>query len=231
MLTMEAFNPQIMLLFLSRMMIIFLINPLHEFAHAWTAHKLGDDTAKNEGRLTISPLAHLDGLGALMLMLVGFGWAKPVPVSPSKFKNPSLGMMITAVAGPFTNLLAAFVGVIVFRLCGGMNYLAGDLSSISMFDGEGTVYFFTYMLYWFIVINLNLFIFNMIPVPPLDGSRVLTYFLPPKASLWVLRNQRIFYGIMMILLFTGILSMPITLLNNLIFAGMIYITQWIPVVV
>lgn len=227
---MPAFNPQLVLLFLSRMMIIFLINPLHEFAHAWTAHKLGDDTAKNEGRLTISPLAHLDGLGALMLMLVGFGWAKPVPVSPSKFKHPSLGMMITALAGPFTNLLAAFLGMVAFRLCGGMDYLAGDITAISMFDGDGTAYYASYMLYWFIVINLNLFVFNMIPVPPLDGSRVLTFFLPPNAALWMLRNQRIFYGIMMLLLFTGILSWPLSMLNNLIFAGLVYITEFIPAV-
>lgn len=228
---MPAFNPQLVLLFLVRLMTIFLINPLHEFAHAWTAHKLGDDTAKNEGRMTISPLAHLDGLGSLMLLLLGFGWAKPVPVSPSKFKHPSFGMMITAIAGPLTNLLVAAVGMVAMRLLDGLQYIDIQGLTIGPFDGSGTLYFVNYMLYWFIVINLNLFLFNMIPVPPLDGSRVLTFLLPPKAALWVMHNQRIFYGIMMILLFTGILSWPLALLNNLIFTGLVRITQWIPAVV
>ncbi|MBR3631407.1 MAG: site-2 protease family protein [Oscillospiraceae bacterium] len=231
---MPVFNPQIILLFLVRLMTIFLVNPLHEFAHAWTAYKLGDDTAKNEGRLTIAPLAHLDGLGALMLMLLGFGWAKPVPVSPSKFKHPSFGMMVTAVAGPLMNLLAALIAMVVIRLCGGMQYIEitrDVIPVIGIYSGEGTLYFLNYMMYWFIVINLNLFLFNMIPVPPLDGSRVLTFLLPPKAAMWVMRNQRVFYGIMMLLLFTGILSWPLGILNNLIFTGMADLTQFIPAVV
>ena len=218
-------------MFLVRLMTVFLINPLHEFAHAWTAHKLGDDTAKNEGRLTISPLAHLDGLGALMLLLLGFGWAKPVPVSPTKFKHPSFGMMVTAIAGPLTNLLVAVIAMVAMRLLDGVQYIGIYGTVVNPFDGQGTLYFVNYMLYWFIVINLNLFLFNMIPVPPLDGSRVLTFLLPPKAALWVMHNQRIFYGIMMILLFTGILSWPLALLNNLIFVGLVNLTQFIPAVV
>ena len=228
---MPAFNPQLILMFLVRLMTVFLINPLHEFAHAWTAHKLGDDTAKNEGRLTISPLAHLDGLGALMLLLLGFGWAKPVPVSPTKFKHPSFGMMVTAIAGPLTNLLVAVIAMVAMRLLDGVQYIGIYGTVVNPFDGQGTLYFVNYMLYWFIVINLNLFLFNMIPVPPLDGSRVLTFLLPPKAALWVMHNQRIFYGIMMILLFTGILSWPLALLNNLIFVGLVNLTQFIPAVV
>lgn len=216
-----SLSPQTILLYLTRLMIIFLINPLHEYAHAWTAHKLGDDTAKNEGRLTISPLAHLDGLGALMLLFWGFGWAKPVPVSPSKFKKPSLGLMLTAIAGPISNLIAAFLGVVALQLCGGSDMLAE----------EGTTrYYAAIMLYEFVVVNLNLFLFNMIPVPPLDGSRVLTFFLPPKASLWVMRYQPVFYGVVLFLMLTGILTWPLAILNDLIFAGMAYITDFIPAV-
>jgi len=184
--------------YLVRVMIILLINPLHECAHAWAAYKLGDDTAKNEGRMTISPLAHVDPLGILLLLFCGFGWAKPVPVNPNRFENPRKGMMLTAIAGPLSNLLAAFVGVIALRI-----FLNTDI--------------LTSIFYYFAIININLFVFNMIPVPPLDGSRVLTYFLPPNAAVWFMKNQRYFYGIVMLLMVTGILSYPLSYLSGLIF--------------
>ena len=98
---------------LSTLLTIFLVLPLHECAHGFVAHKLGDDTAKREGRLTLNPLAHIDYMGSLLMLLVGFGWAKPVPVNPRNFKNPKVGMAITALAGPVSNLLAA----VIFGLC------------------------------------------------------------------------------------------------------------------
>jgi Zn-dependent protease len=172
-------------------MMILLINPLHECAHAWSAYKLGDDTAKREGRMTLSPLAHIDLVGALLLVLCGFGWAKPVPVDPKKFKNPRRDMMLTAIAGPLSNFLAALAGMIGYQL------YHGETETVKM------------MLSYFIIVNLNLFVFNMIPVPPLDGSRVLTYLLPPKAAVWFMKNQRYFYGVVMLLMVTGILSVPL----------------------
>ncbi len=195
-----------------RIMIILLINPLHEFAHAWSAYKLGDDTAKNEGRMTLSPLAHVDFLGVILLFFCGFGWAKPVPVNPNRFKNPKKGMMLTAIAGPLSNLLAAFVGMIVFRL------RSGEMDTVG------------YMLFYFILININLFVFNMIPVPPLDGSRVLTYFLPPKAALWFMKNERYFYGIVMLLMITGILGIPLSYLGNWIYQLLYYSTNFLVMV-
>ena len=221
---MEMLPTQTMLTYLVRLMVILLINPLHEYAHAWTAYKLGDDTAEKYGRLTLSPIAHIDGFGALMLLFFGFGWAKPVPVTPSKFKKPRLGMMITAVAGPLSNLLAAFAGVVAFRLCDGMKYLY-------LTEEESTMSYVAWMLTMFVVTNLNLFLFNLIPVPPLDGSRVLTYFLPPRAALWLMHNQRFIYGIMMILLFLGVMNWPLMVLNEWMQSLLLYITDWIPAVV
>ena len=217
-----------LLTYLVRLMIILLINPLHECAHAYTAHKLGDDTARDRGRLTLDPIAHIDIMGAGLLFFFGFGWAKPVPVDPRNFKDRRLGMMLTAIAGPLSNLIAAFLGIIAYRLIGAGSYI-DYASGYILRDGE-TMYYVAWMLYVFVVINLNLCLFNLVPVPPLDGSRVLGYFLPPRAELWLMRNQRVFYGIMMLLMITGILSLPLSFLNHWIMQGMLVVTKWIPAV-
>ncbi len=217
-----------LLTYLVRLMIILLINPLHECAHAYTAHKLGDDTARERGRLTLDPIAHIDIMGAGLLFFFGFGWAKPVPVDPRNFKDRRLGMMLTAIAGPLSNLIAAFLGIIAYRLIGASQFI-DYASGYILRDGE-TMYYVAWMLYVFVVINLNLCLFNLVPVPPLDGSRVLGYFLPPRAELWLMRNQRVFYGIMMLLMITGILSLPLSFLNHWIMQGMLVVTKWIPAV-
>ena len=118
-------------------MIVFLVMPLHEFAHGLIAYKLGDNTAKNMGRLRFSPSAHIDPLGALMILLVGFGWAKPVPVNPRNFKNPKVGMAITALAGPVSNILAAIVGAVLFYL----NILLEVKGILPLLIGELLYYF------------------------------------------------------------------------------------------
>lgn len=208
-----------MLEYLVRIMIIFLINPLHEFAHAWSAYKLGDDTAKQKGRMTISPLAHIDPFGAILLLFCGFGWAKPVPVNARNFKNPRQGMMLTAIAGPLSNLLAALIAMVVIQLCGN-----------AVYESQG-MYYLGIVLYYFVVININLCVFNMMPVPPLDGSRLMTYLLPPKAAFWFIKNERYFYGIVMILMFTGILGIPLSWISSLVFRLLAFLTGWIPSVV
>ncbi|MDE5768863.1 MAG: site-2 protease family protein [Oscillospiraceae bacterium] len=197
-----------------RLTIILLINPLHECAHAWSAHKLGDDTAKQKGRMTLSPFAHIDPYGALLLLSCGFGWAKPVPVNARNFKNPRKDMMLTAIVGPISNLVAALIGMIAYRILGSLMY--------------DTIYYF--ILFYFIMINIDLCVFNMLPVPPLDGSRLVTYLLPTKAAFWFIKNERFFYGIVMLLMITGILSMPLDFLSGLIFQGLVSLTSWIPAV-
>ena len=162
--------------------ILLLALPLHEFAHAFVAYRFGDMTAKNQGRLSLNPFRHLDPLGSLMMYVAHFGWAKPVPVDPRNFRRKRLGMLLVAVAGPFSNLLLAFVSMMMIGLLtklmmtGVLTVTEGWRSAVltGAFDLLGML----------VQINILLAVFNMLPVPPLDGSRVLSSFLPEK---WMIR--------------------------------------------
>jgi Zn-dependent protease len=146
---------------------------VHEFAHAWTAWKFGDDTAYLEGRVTLNPMAHLDWIGILFLLLAGFGWAKPVPVRRSRFKNPRLMSIVVSAAGPISNLLLAFLILFCMDLLHALHVISSISNNMIIFIG-----------YW-VTINLSLFLFNLIPIPPLDGYRILEEFLPIRARIKV----------------------------------------------
>jgi len=142
----------------------------HEFAHAYIAYRLGDDTAAYQGRLTLNPLAHLDPIGSLMLLLVGFGYAKPVPVNPMNLNNPRIDMMKVAFAGPASNLLLVFIACFIMRILGPSNLI--DFSQTSPdWNSLGL------SLYWFAIINMSLAIFNLIPLHPLDGGQIFGGYL------------------------------------------------------
>ena len=167
--------------------IVFIALPLHEFAPAAVAVALGDDTPKRQGRLTINPLAHIDPIGAALIFFVGFGWAKPVMWNPRNIDvDPKLGAILVAIAGPLTNLALAAVGALI-------------LSSKLVTTGMGVQFLFS-----FVQINVLLFVFNMIPVPPLDGSHVLFALLP--GDTFKLRAQLAQYG--MLIIFAVIFFMP-----------------------
>ena len=153
---------------ISVVFVILCILPLHEFAHGWVANKLGDPTAKLEGRLTFNPLASVDPIGALALILFGFGWAKPVPVDSRYFKNPRRDMAITALAGPVSNLIAALVGA----------FLVALMEAFAPYNGVTSFVF--NVLYYYVVVNISLAVFNLIPMPPLDGSRIVAAFLSSR---------------------------------------------------
>ena len=223
-------NTEQVLEYLVNLMVIFLICPLHEFAHAFAADKLGDNTARLQGRLTIDPIAHIDPFGALLLFFFGFGWAKPVPVNPANFRHKNLDMMLVAVAGPLTNLLAAAAGVAAIQMCGGFEtYLEREPLALHA-DGTPASYFFL-MLFHFVAINLSLCLFNLLPVPPLDGSRVLNYFLPPRAAVWFMKHSRIFYGVVFVLMITGLLGAPISYASYHILHFLVNASSVLPVVV
>ena len=135
----------------------------HEFAHAWMASKCGDNTAARMGRLTLNPMAHLDVMGSLMILFVGFGWAKPVPVNSRNLRDPRKDMMKVAAAGPLSNLLLAMLAGMAWRLLGGINFLL-DTN-------------FPVLIFYFTQINVALAVFNLIPVSPLDGSQIFSGYL------------------------------------------------------
>lgn len=207
-LTMEGAIMEI----LAVVMIVFLILPLHEMAHGFVAYKLGDNTAKNMGRLRFNPMAHVDPIGALMILFVGFGWAKPVPVDPRNFKNPKAGMAITALAGPVSNLLAAFAAALLY------NVAAIVAANVSLSAGawELISIFFIY----FISINISLAVFNLIPIPPLDGSKILFAFLPDRIVYKVYQNEQVLSIVLIVLIFTGVLTGPLSYLQNIL-------TNWV----
>lgn len=195
---------------ISILFVILCILPLHELAHAWVANKLGDPTAKLEGRLTFNPLASVDPMGALALLLFGFGWAKPVPVDSRYFRKPKRDMAITALAGPVSNLLAAFVGAV----------LVAVMEAFSPYNGFTN---FVYNVPWYyVVVNISLAVFNLIPMPPLDGSRIVAAFLSDRAMYTYYRYQNLFVMVMFLLLLSGALSGPLataqTFFANIIFS-------------
>jgi Zn-dependent protease len=184
--------------------IIFCILPLHECAHGWMAYKLGDHTAKNQGRLTLNPIASIDPVGAAAILLFGFGWAKPVPVDPRYFKNPKRDMAITALAGPISNLLAALLGAFI---CDLILVLGTSIPYVVLLWIK---FFFSY----YVMINVSLAVFNLIPIPPLDGSKILGAFLSNRAYYKFYQyEQYIMIGLIAIL-FLGWLNEPLAFLEK-----------------
>ena len=204
--------------------IMLLALPIHEMAHGWAAYKLGDPTARNLGRLTLNPLKHLDPIGALCMLVFRFGWAKPVPVSSRNFKKPRRDMALTALAGPVSNLLLAFLGVLLYNIALFIIIKIDPTSARGISIADTTLLFF----YLFAFYNINLALFNLIPVPPLDGSRIFYIFLPPKWYFGIMKYERYIQLALMLSLWTGLLTLPLSTLVQWISNGMMWIISLLP---
>ena len=194
----------------------------HEFAHGYAAYKLGDDTAKNEGRLSLNPFDHLDPIGSLMLLFAGFGWGKPVHVNPRNYTRKismENGEAIVSIAGPAMNLLLALVFSLVYCAI----YKFADVSFLASSVGKVIILLISAT----ISTNIGLGVFNLIPLPPLDGSKVIMPFLPFKAKQWFVNNEQIFYIIFVIIWITGIAGVIITPVINVVSTGILNLARMI----
>ena len=198
---------------LATVAIIILILPFHEFAHGWAAYKLGDPTAKYAGRLTFNPLASVEPMGAAALLLFGFGWAKPVPVDSRYFRNPRRDMALVALAGPAANLLASFVGSLLFYLV------------LALAPYNTVVHYILVFLDYYAFINAVLAVFNLVPIPPLDGSKILASFLSDRARYTFYQYQNILSTIGIVLLASSALDGPIAMVQNVVYGGVSWLAS------
>lgn len=201
-------NWNLIITYIMRAVAMLLVIPVHEAAHAWAANKLGDPTAKNYGRMSLNPLRHFDPLGALCMVLVGFGWAKPVPIGANRFRNPKMGMALSAAAGPASNLIMAYLSIILFKLTYKVLPIGMPLLLVTSF--------FSVLAQ----LNITLGVFNMLPVPPLDGSRIFGIFLPQRWYFGIMRYERYILLAVFALLWMGVLDAPLSAINNVVWVAL-----------
>ena len=213
-------------LYLLSLPVVLMALSIHESAHGYAAYKLGDPTARNLGRITLNPAKHFDLLGFLSMLVFHIGWAKPVPINSRYFKNPRRDMAITGAAGPLSNLCLAIINLLILRVA--MLFLAepyyGEVIAYISARAAGESFTgslsFTilslvmYMLYMGVIMNVVLTVFNLIPIPPFDGSRIFYAFLPPKLYFGIMKYERIIMLVFILLFFFGFLSGPLTIAEN-----------------
>ena len=187
---------------------ILIALSVHECAHAWAAYKLGDSTAKNFGRMTINPLKHLDPLGVLCMIVAGFGWARPVPVNSRNLRNPKRDMVLISLAGPASNIVLAFIGLLILRILQVLVLPALSAAAIGTFGG--------------------LAIFNLLPIPPLDGSHLLALILPSRIYFKYVRYERYISFALVLLLVFNVLDVPLLFLRSYLLMGLEWIIDLIP---
>ena len=207
-------SPQELYYYALRAVAMLIVIPFHESAHALISWKLGDSTAKDMGRLSMNPLRHFDPLGALCMLVGGVGWAKPVSINPYNYKNPKVGMALSAAAGPASNFLLAWVSMILYKLCW-YSGLGQTLPALLMF------------FYYMVAMNLSLGVFNLLPVPPFDGSRIALLFLPQRLYFKAMKYERYIMLTVLVLVFLGLLDIPLSWLVNGMWRLMLQLTGFV----
>lgn len=201
---------QIVSYILSSLIVVFLTLPVHEYAHGLVAVKLGDPTPRYQGRLTLNPFAHIDWMGAACIILFGFGWAQPVQINIRYFKNPKRDMALTALAGPISNIIMAFIALILG------NVVMAVFGNVSFYVTVPIYMYIYYFFYYIASINIYLAVFNLIPIPPLDGSRLLSAVLPDRYYYKLMQYEKYLFIAVLVLLWIGVLDIPLDFLSSLI---------------
>lgn len=190
----------------SSLFVIFLTLPIHEYAHARIAVALGDDTPRYQGRLSLNPFNHIDWMGAASILIFGIGWARPVSVNMFNFKKPRVGMAAVAAAGPISNLLVAFIALLLYNTC----------FAIFLNTFWGLIAFIGEILFYVAIINISLAVFNLLPIPPFDGSRVLGIILPQKIYYKLMRFEQYILYVVLALVLLGVFDTPLAIANNFV---------------
>lgn len=206
-------------LLLSLPIIVFSLT-IHEYAHGFVALKCGDHTAESLGRLDLNPLKHLDPIGTLCMLVCGIGWAKPVPINSRYFRNPKRGMALTAAAGPLANLCVGFIFAVILRilmLAYGLHDYETTMGYLGLWIYSNTNSLACALLlfaYYGMQMNIYLAVFNLLPIPPFDGSRILFIFLPTKLYFGIMKYERIIMIVVLILLWTGAAGSAFSVITN-----------------
>lgn len=208
------FGKQQILSFIVSIPALLLAITIHECAHGWAAYLMGDRTARYSGRLSLNPLRHIDPIGALCMLFFHFGWAKPVPINPMYFKNHRLGIITVSLAGPFANFVLGLVSCILLYV------FTFIINTESHFIG-----FISSILLQSVYMNAGLMIFNLIPIPPLDGSKILLEFLPSKARFAIYQYERYFSLILILLVYAGTITPVLSILQGYVFMFYEFVSQ------
>ena len=190
--------------YLIRALVTLVAIPFHEAGHALAAWLLGDPTAKREGRISLNPFRHFDLVGTLCMVFAGVGWAKPVNTDPRNFKNPKWGMALTALAGPVANLVLAYLAMVVWKLV----YYWAPVTGATVFAAR--------FLQYLVMMDVSLAVFNLLPVPPLDGSRILLAVLPQRLYFGIMKYERVIFVILLAAVWAGVLDGPLSLFNDVV---------------